>query len=89
MYTKEQLHKDLLKDLRVHDYSYMYSESEEVWLKAKQTRFDIQFRILNLVIMHNYNREHLLNECLGLFTPQYLEGLAHREINKFFNILNQ
>ncbi len=89
MYTKEQLHKDLLKEVRAHDYSYMYSESDEVWSKAKQSIFDIQFRILTLVIMHSFDREKLLNECLSLFTPQYLEGLPHREINKFFNILNQ
>jgi hypothetical protein len=47
---KEQLHKDLLKNLKAHDYSYMYSESEEVWAKAKQTIFDIQFSIITLVL---------------------------------------
>jgi hypothetical protein len=88
MYNKEQLLNDLLKDVRAHDYSYMYSESEEVWEEAKKTRNNIQFRIFTLIKMHNYNREQLLNECLALFPPQYLEGLPHREINKFFNNLN-
>ena len=85
---KEQLHKDLLKNLKTHDYSYMYSESEEVWAKAKQTIFDIKFSIITLVLISNYNKDELLNECLALFPPQYLEGLPHREINKFFNNLN-
>jgi len=89
MYTKEQLHSDLIQNIKAHDYSYMYSEDNEVWAKAKQSKFDIQFHIASLVVNHNYNREDLLNECLSLFDANYYEGLMHKEINKFFNILNQ
>ena len=84
MYTKQEMHEKLINAIKRFDYTFMYSEDNEVWAKAREERNYIKFHILALINMHDYKKEQLLNECLSLHDPNSWEGMTHKGIKSFF-----
>ncbi len=67
-----------------HDYSYMMSDSHNVWEAGMRYEKEIQAKIHALCAIHREDAEHLLNVTLGLVAEQYTDGLTHRVIRSWY-----
>ena len=85
MYTKQEMHENLIDAIKRFDYTYMYSEDNDVWAKAKEERNNIKFHIHSLINLHYFKKDQLLNECLSIHEPNSLEGITHKQIKSFFD----
>ena len=81
----EQIKQDLLDMVQKHDYSYMMSDSHNVWEAGMRYENEIKAKIHSLFIYHREDMEALMNEVLELVPEQYLDGLTHKVIRGWFS----
>ena len=81
----EQIRQDLLVMVQKHDYSYMMSDSHNVWEAGMRYENEIKAKIHALFTYHREDMEALMNEVLELVPEQYLDGLTHKVIRGWFS----
>jgi hypothetical protein len=80
------IHDEFIRLIKAHDYSYMYSEDNDVWAKAKASMNSIKTMLGVLVGICRIDPQELLDECLGMFTNEGdYHNLVRNEIKKWFN----
>lgn len=80
------IHDEFIRLIKAHDYSYMYSEDNDVWAKAKASMNSIKTMLGVLVGICRVDPQELLDECLGMYTkPGNYHELVHNEIKRWFN----
>jgi len=79
------IHDEFIRLIKAHDYSYMYSEDNDVWAKAKASMNSIKTMLGVLVGICRVDPQELLDECLGMYVkPGNYHELVHNEIKRFF-----
>jgi hypothetical protein len=64
------IHDEFIRLIKAHDYSYMYSEDNDVWAKAKASMNSISSMLGVLVGVCRIDPQELLDECLGMYTNE-------------------
>lgn len=82
----DNIHDEFIHKIKYHDYSFMYSEDEDVWKKGTYSIYEIKNLFGILIGMCGIDPQELVNECLSLF-PNTGDSheLARNEITKWFN----
>ena len=79
------IHDEFIRLIKTHDYSYMYSEDNDVWAKAKASMNSIKTMLGVLVGICRVDPQELLAECLAMYTNEGdYNSLVRREINRWF-----
>jgi hypothetical protein len=79
------IHDEFIRLIKAHDYSYMYSEDNDVWAKAKASINSIGSMLGVLVGVCRIDPQELLDECLGMYTNEGdYHNLVRSEIKKWF-----
>jgi hypothetical protein len=79
------IHDEFIRLIKTHDYSYMYSEDNDVWAKAKASMNSIGSMLGVLVGVCRIDPQELLDECLGMYTNEGdYHNLVRSEIKKWF-----
>ena len=84
MTVSEQIKVDLLDMVQKHDYSYMMSDSHDVWYSGMRYEKEIQAKIHALCAIHREDAEGLYKEVIELVQEQYVDGLTHKVIKGWF-----
>ncbi len=85
MTVLEQIKDDLFSMVQTHDYSYMMSDSHNVWEAGMQNERSIKAKIHALCAIHREDAEYIRGIVLGLVAEQYIDGLTHKTINGWFS----
>lgn len=91
MTISERIHADLLDMVSKHDYSYMMSNSHNVWESGMVWEKHIKAKIHALCAIHREDAEALSVEVKAVAGPDYTDydkngyGLKYRVINIWFN----
>ena len=86
MSIENKIHQHLIEQITKHDYSFMYSEDNDVWAKGKHEIEEIKNTLGILVGMGRRDPQELLDECLSEFPNEGdYHTLARNEITKWFN----
>ena len=92
MSISKQIHIDLLDMVSKHDYSYMMSDSHDVWESGMVYEKHIKAKIHALCAIHREDAEALYNEVKAVAGPDYTDydskgyGLKYRVINQWFEM---
>jgi hypothetical protein len=79
------IHDEFIRLIKAHDYSYMYSEDNDVWAKAKASMNSIKTMLGVLVGICRVDPQELLDECLSMYTNEGdYHNLVRSEINRWF-----
>ena len=81
----EQIRQDLLDMVQKHDYSYMMSDSHNVWEAGMQNERSIKAKIHAICAIHREDAEYIRGIVLGLVAEQYIDGLTHKVIKGWFS----
>ena len=81
----EQIRQDLLVMVQKHDYSYMMSDSHNVWEAGMKNENTIKAKIHALFTYHREDMEQLYKDCLSVRDEQYIDGLTHKVIKGWFS----
>ena len=84
MTVSEQIKSDLLDMVQKHDYSYMMSDSHNVWESGMQYERNIKAKVHALCTIHREDAEALYSEIVHLVQEQYVDGLTHKVIAGWF-----
>jgi hypothetical protein len=74
---------ELLNRVKLHDYSYQFSDDFRYWLSGSNSEKKILEMIKSLKC--RYQIEELLPLCLNQVEEQYKDGLTHKTIKKWFS----
>jgi hypothetical protein len=86
----ETIKQDLMGLVSGHDYSYMMSDSHDVWVAGMRVDKEIQAKIHALIAIHREDSEALYSEVKGIAGSDYTDydeygnGLKYRVINNWF-----
>ena len=81
----QAIHDEFISKIKSHDYSYMYSEDNDVWKKGTYSIYEIKNLLGVLIGMCGMDPQELLDECLGMYTNEGdYHNLVRSEIKKFF-----
>jgi hypothetical protein len=86
----QRIQDELLSLVMGHDWSYMMSDSHDVWVEGNKVERDIQAKIHALVAVHREDAEHLMGIVKGMAGEDYSDydtngnGLKYRVINSWF-----
>lgn len=83
--VSEQIKLDLLDMVQKHDYSYMMSDSHDVWEAGMKYEKEIEAKIHSLCVVHMENPVSLMAECAAVRDEQYIGGLTHKTIYGWFS----
>jgi hypothetical protein len=79
------IHDEFIRLIKTHDYSYMYSEDNDVWARAKASMNGIITMLGVLVGICRVDPQELLDECLAMYTNEGdYHNLVRSEINRWF-----
>ena len=84
------IREDLLQLVRKHDWSYMMSDSHDVWEAGNKIERSIQAKIFALCVIHREDAEALYSEVKSIAGPDYTDynedgfGLKYRVIHSWF-----
>ena len=81
----ENIKRNLFTNAQAHDYSYMMSDSNDVWDRGNEAESRIYSDIHILCGVHKEDAEALMNELLTTIPEQYTDGLTHRVIRSWFS----
>jgi hypothetical protein len=84
MTVSEKIRTDLLDMVYKHDYSYMMSDSHNVWEAGMRYEKEIQAKVHALCAIHREDADSLYKECLSTRPEQYIDGLTHKVIKGWF-----
>ena len=84
MTVSEKIKSDLLDMVQKHDYSYMMSDSHNVWESGMQYERNIKAKVHALCTIHREDAEALYKEVIELVQEQYIDGLTHKVIRGWF-----
>ncbi len=84
MNVAEQMRRDLMDMVQKHDYSYMMSDSHNVWEAGMRAENSIKAKIHALFTYHREDMEQLYKDCLEARPEQYTNGLTHSTIKSWF-----
>ena len=88
----ETIQSDLYELIQKHDWSYMMSDSHNVWEAGMLEDKEIQAKIHALCAIHREDAEALYNEVKAVAGPDYTDydskgyGLKYRVINQWFEM---
>ena len=87
----ETIQYDLMQLVARHDWSYMMSDSHNVWEAGMQIEREIKAKIHALCSVHREDAEALYSEVKHIAGPDYTDydkaghGLKYRVINSWFS----
>jgi len=84
MTVSEKIRTDLLDMVYKHDYSYMMSDSHNVWEAGMRYEKEIQAKVHALCAIHREDAVALRAECIEIRPEQYIDGLTHLVIAGWF-----
>ena len=90
MSISNTIHTDLLDMVKVHDWSYMMSDSHSVWEVGMRHEAGIKAKVHALCAIHREDAEALYSEVKQVAGPDYTDydkdgyGLKYRIINSWF-----
>ncbi len=85
------IREDLLQLVRTYDWSYMMSDSHDVWEAGNKVERSIQAKIFALCVVHREDAEALYSEVKAIAGADYTDwdangyGLKYRSINNWFS----
>jgi hypothetical protein len=95
-YNEEsKLHMEFMDDVKQHDYSYMMSDSHNVYMNGRNHEKQIQEKLHALINICRYDANDLLDEVLTEVKQQYNDvdsngnDLTHRVIRGWFKDYTQ
>lgn len=90
-YNEEsKLHTEFIQDVVQHDYSYMMSDSHNVYMSGRNHEKQIEEKLHALINICKYDGHDLLDEVISLVPQQYNDvdsngnDLTHRVIRGWF-----
>ena len=90
-YNEEsKLYNEFMDDVRVHDYSYMMSDSHNVYMAGRNKEKQIEEKLHALINICRYAADDLLDEVISSVPQQYNDvdkngnDLTHRVIRGWF-----
>ncbi len=86
MHIADKLLAEYFEFIKVHDYTYHYSEDMSVWRKWNNHEKRICELIHSLVAVIRYSAEELLSESVSAVPEQFTDGsnMTHHTIRKWF-----
>ena len=84
MKSIEKMRIELLDAVRQHDYSYMMSDSNAVYMSGVRAEQAIKELVHSLCAVHREDADCLLKECIEIRDEQYTDGLTHKVIHSWF-----
>lgn len=85
MISIEKMRTELLEAVRTHDYSYMMSDSDSVYMSGVRAEQVIKELVHSLCAIHREDAECLMKECIEIRPEQYTDGLTHKVIHSWFS----
>ena len=90
-YNEEsKLYNEFMDDVRVHDYSYMMSDSHNVYMAGRNKEKQIEEKLHALINICKYDAFDLLDEVISAVPQRYNDvdsngnDLTHRVIRGWF-----
>lgn len=90
-YNEEsKLHTEFMDDVKRHDYSYMMSDDNKVYMNGRGVEKQIQEKLHALINICRYDASDLLDEVISLVPQRYNDvdkngnDLTHRVIRGWF-----
>ncbi len=90
-YNEEsKLYNEFMDDVRVHDYSYMMSDSHNVYMAGRNKEKQIEEKLHALINICRYAADDLLDEVISAVPQRYNDvdsngnDLTHRVIRGWF-----
>ena len=90
MSISKVIKQDLIGMVSTHDWSYMMSDSHDVWEAGMQIERSIQAKVHALCAIHREDAEALYSEVKSIAGSDYTDydskgyGLKYRVINSWF-----
>ncbi len=90
MSISKVIKQDLIGMVSTHDWSYMMSDSHDVWEAGMQIERSIQAKVHALCAIHREDVEALYSEVKSIAGSDYTDydskgyGLKYRSINNWF-----
>ena len=88
---ESKLHIEFMSEVKTHDYSYMMSDDDRVYMNGRSVEKQIQEKLHALINICRYDASDLLDEVLTEVKQQYNDvdengnDLTHRVIRGWFS----